>query len=91
MDLFGKKRIQELQYSMKLQKSKADERIAQQEEIIKAQATVIKMLCADLKNYKEDTIGENQQLKEKLRRALSMQNSLKEYAENLEGKLKEAS
>ena len=90
-DLFGKKRMAEMKYDMLAYESKAKERITTQEEIIKAQATVIKMMVNELKAYKEDVIAENEVLKRKLEQELQTQEVLKEYAEGLERKLKEAS
>ena len=91
MDLFGKRRIQECEYALKMQKAKSDERISQQEEIIKSQATVISMLCRKLRAYEGDVISENESLKKELDKAIAANNTLLEYANNLEIKLKEAS
>jgi len=86
-DLFGKRRMADMAFELKKQKDLATSRIVQQEEIIKSQAIVIKMLCNELRSYKEDTISENDRLKKSLAGAMAMQKSLQEYAESLEKRL----
>lgn len=86
-DLFGKKRMTDMAYQMRAQKAKADEEIQMQKEIIGAQATVISMLCNEVRSYKEDPFAENERLRRELDRANASQHSLQEYAEDLERKL----
>lgn len=86
-DLFGKGRMRELIYNFKLQLLKDQEEIEQWKTMAMAQAVVIPKMYEKITRPEENLLEENIALQKELGRALEMQQSLQEYAEDLERKL----
>ena len=88
-DLFGKGRMKELIYDYRNYKEKTDEELSQLRTIAMAQATIIPKMYHKIQNPEENLKDENAALQKELAKALQMQASLQEYAEDLERKIKE--
>lgn len=87
-DIFGKGRMRELLYTMKRSLAEANAETEKWKGIAMAQSQIIPVMFKKLTAPEENAKQENEALIKELARAIEMQNSLKEYAEDLELKIR---